>query len=478
MPVRLSAGSLLFVFALFLGACVPATEAPQSARPTAPTASVYAPPTPSATLPAASSTASSTAVLTPAEIYARVAPTVAYIETDYSTGSGFLAAHGDDRYVVTNMHVMWPQDRARVVFSDGTEYADVPLVDWDLMLDLAVLGPIDIDLAPVPLADGEGLVIGSPVYLIGYPNESQHFPQPALVHGLISRLRQQPESGLTYFQTDAPTMGGQSGGVLLSDRGEIIGVTGLAFGNVFAFATSSADVASHIQGMIAGEDVDGLSRRMLPTRYRWRLPKVELQNLYDTRAYVVEDASDFTLQVEATSENDIGLYLTDVEGTFLATADETVTGSEVLSVTDAYPGPLFLTVEQYDPAPAQVSVEANAKLAPIADEDDNRTIEIGPAFAGNLDYPGDVDVFQIDLEAGRPVTVTVRSELVDAEVIVSALDGDDNDYGYDDNSGGGPFGADARLVFTPTNDGTYLIMVDDADASRNGGYVLSVVGGE
>jgi serine protease Do len=474
MFVRLSVGALLLVFAVFLGACVPVEKAPQTARPTSAVAVDYAPPTPAATLPAVSSSA----VLTPAEIYAQVAPTIAYIENDYGTGSGFLVADGDERYVVTNMHVMWPQDRARVVFPDGAEFTDVPLVDWDLMLDLAVLGPIETDLDPTPLADGENLVIGSPIYLVGYPNESQHFPQPALVHGLISRLRQQPDSGLTYFQTDAPTMGGQSGGVLLSDRGEIIGVTGISFGDVFAFATSSADVASHIQDMIAGQDVDGLGLRMLPTRYRWRLPAVELQNLYDTRAYVVESPPDFLFEVIATSENDIGLYLTDVTGEFIAAADETITGTEVLSATASYGWPLFLTVEQYESAPAEVRLKANAKLAPFKDEDDNKIVAVGSTVAGNLDYPGDVDVFQIDLEAGRPVTVTVRSELVDAEMIISALDGDNNDYGYDDDSGGGPFGVDARLVFTPSNDGIYLIMVDDADASRNGGYVLRVEGGE
>ncbi len=466
MSVRLFVGALLLVFVLFLGACAPVAEMQPETRTAG--AGNYAPPAPVATLPAASLTT----VLTPAEIYAQVAPTVAYIETDYSTGSGFLVADGDDRYVVTNMHVMWPQDHARIVFPDGAEYTEVPLMDWDLMLDLAVLGPIETEQDPIPLADGEDLVIGSPVYLVGYPNESQHFPQPALVHGLISRLRQQPESGVTYFQTDAPTMGGQSGGVLLSSRGEIIGVTGSAFGEVFAFATSSADVAHRIQGMIAGENVDGLSRRMLPTRYRWRLPKVELQNLYDSRAYVVEDAPDFTFQVEATSENDIGLYLTDVMGEYLALADETITGTEILSATTVYAGPLFLTVEQYESTPAEVRLKANVKLALFEDEDDDRIIAVGSTLAGNLDYPGDVDVFLIDLKAGRPVTVTVRSELIDAELIISALD--DDVYEYDDSSGGGPFGADARLVFTPPADGTYLVVVDDVDGTLNGGYVVSV----
>ena len=81
-------------------------------------------------------------------------------------GSGVLIEGG---YILTNAHVIWPFEKARVVFPNGIEFLDVPLVNSDLLGDLAVLGPLDTGIEPLALVDGEALVTGSEVFLIGYP---------------------------------------------------------------------------------------------------------------------------------------------------------------------------------------------------------------------------------------------------------------------------------------------------------------------
>ena len=65
--------------------------------------------------------------------------------------------------------------------------------------------------------------------LIGYPAEFGEFPQPTITWGILSRYREWEQIGITYFQTDAAIAGGQSGGVLLSESGEVIGISGLRF---------------------------------------------------------------------------------------------------------------------------------------------------------------------------------------------------------------------------------------------------------
>ena len=79
-------------------------------------------------------------------MYERVSPSVAFIETTAATGSGVLIRDG---YIITNYHVVWPYASVWVVFPDGTELENVPVVGWDPMADLAVLGPVNVSAQPV-----------------------------------------------------------------------------------------------------------------------------------------------------------------------------------------------------------------------------------------------------------------------------------------------------------------------------------------
>ena len=118
-----------------------ATPTPKpSPTPTAtptPTLTPAPPPTPTPT-PAP-------VAFTPAQIFTRVSPSVAFIQTPVGSGSGVLIQDG---YVVTNAHVVWPFQEVRIVFSDGTEYLDTPVANWDLMGDLAVVGTNRYDHCP------------------------------------------------------------------------------------------------------------------------------------------------------------------------------------------------------------------------------------------------------------------------------------------------------------------------------------------
>ncbi len=98
------------------------------------------------------------------------------------------------------------------------------VLHWDLKGDLAVIGPLESDITPLTLFNGEHLTVGQEVFLIGYPGEAEEFPQPALARGIVSRLREWKPIHMTYFQTDALIAGGQSGGVLVSERGDVIGI--------------------------------------------------------------------------------------------------------------------------------------------------------------------------------------------------------------------------------------------------------------
>ena len=147
--------------------------------------------------------------LTSAEIFDRVAPSIVRIERAAGTGSGVLIEGG---YLVTNAHVVWPYDKVRVVFPDGSEFPEVPVVGIDLLADIAVLGPIDTPASALALVDGESLPIGAETFLIGYAADTEGFPQPTIARGLLSRVEEIETIGIAYLQTDAAIEGGPERG--------------------------------------------------------------------------------------------------------------------------------------------------------------------------------------------------------------------------------------------------------------------------
>lgn len=228
---------------------------------------------------------SESSALTPTEIFDHVSPSVAYVEVPDGSGSGFLI---DDGYLVTNAHVVWPYDKVRIVFPDGTEFKDAPVIGWDLIADSAVIGPLQTDLPPVTIANGESLEIGSNVYLIGYPGETEEFPTPTISSGIISRYREWERAGITFFQSDASVAGGQSGGVLVSNQGDVIGVSGLRFPDGgFALVASAADVLPRVYRMIEGENTDGLGRSIFPRHVEGKTEhQVAIENFWEQAPFL------------------------------------------------------------------------------------------------------------------------------------------------------------------------------------------------
>ena len=160
------------------------------------------------------------------EVYQLVAPSLAYIVNADRTGSG-SGILIDGGYIITNYHVVEPYNLvARVVFPDGTELRNVPVVGWAPWADLALLGPVNIAIPPLSLGDGEGMAAGSGLFLVGYPAEPDLYdPQPSITRGVLSRSYREWATGLTVLRTDAAAAGGQSGGAMVDARGEVVGVT-------------------------------------------------------------------------------------------------------------------------------------------------------------------------------------------------------------------------------------------------------------
>ena len=232
------------------------------------------------------------------EIYAKVAPSIPIVVSAYGHGSGILIP-GD--YVLTNHHVVWPNDfdhAVTVVFSDGTEYVDVPVVATNPWADIAVLGPLETDKRPLPLADGEQLPPGSDLYLIGYPGEFEQYegyaPEPAITRGLLSRVRHWDGYDLTLLQTDAAIAGGQSGGALVDDRGRVVGVsTWRVIDWAFGLATSASDDAEYVELMLTETGFSSSFHEGVdPNDDVARVWDIELAGPWDRATFFVEEVAE------------------------------------------------------------------------------------------------------------------------------------------------------------------------------------------
>ena len=376
-------------------------------------------------------------------------------------------------YLVTNAHVVWPFNEARVVFPDGANFDQVPVVGWDNLADLAVLGPISSPAKPLTLIDGESLPIGADVYLIGYPGEFETFPQPAIGRGLLARLREWESIGITYFQTDAIAVGGQSGGALVSETGGVIGISGFRITEgKFGFVASSADLLPRIRQLIAGEDPSGLGDRRLPIDVRRH--RLSLQNYWDDIAFVINEPTGTEVEFELTGDRDGKINIFDSLGGRILDVDEVDSGTESGSFNVKSDGPHFLIVRQLVEAPTAFTLEISRRLTPFNDPDRGGRIQIGQSVRGNMDFPGDVDHFVLQLEEDETVEIVARSALADVVLIVDYLGATQEQIVQDDDGGGGLFGLDSRIVYRAPHSGSYFVVVRDASRSAPGGYIISV----
>ena len=192
--------------------------------------------------PAAAAPAAADGRLSISDIYDRAAPGVVQITstsrsgsenfgspqapsgTQQALGSGFVLDKAG--HIITNYHVIEGADSIEVSFSNQ-DTLTAKLVGSDPSTDLAVLR-VEMSsrsLRPLELGNSDVVRVGDSVIAIGNPFGLAR----TATAGIVSALERPITAPNLYtidhvIQTDAPINKGNSGGPLLNDRGQVIGI--------------------------------------------------------------------------------------------------------------------------------------------------------------------------------------------------------------------------------------------------------------
>ncbi|MCB0157117.1 MAG: trypsin-like peptidase domain-containing protein [Caldilineaceae bacterium] len=407
-------------------------------------------------------------------IFDAISPSVAFINTPMSTGSGVLIDHG---YLLTNAHVVWPFEAVRVVFPNGEEHADVPVVGWDMTADLALLGPIETDVPPIGLVDGEGLAIGSDVYLIGYPAEVDAFPQPTITGGILSRVRTWDAVGYTFFQVDATITGGQSGGILVTHGGDVVGISTFYY-NEFGMAGSVTDALPRVNALLGWGSVPARTKRPFAVGTPAKEQHDTLRDDRDEGRYVLWPRIGDQVEVTVEGVGRPQIRVLELFGDVVALsefADPEAQQADVHFRAESA-APHIVEIFQVSTNDNDFDLHSSHMLSPMPDPDDRRELGRASHWIGAIDTPYDIDSFSVFLEEGDSVEIIADSLMVDTALSLTFYSGVLAERIEDDDSGGGVFGRNAKLVYTAPMSGIYDLWVyGQAAGYEMGNYVLTVM---
>ena len=158
--------------------------------------------------------------LTPQQIAEAALPSVVMLvilegrDRRLSVASGFFV---DEGVVATNYHVMQGGRRGYVKLVGETDRHEMgPVLKRDEERDLLLL-KVDARAPALPLSD-RPVAVGDKVYVLGNPEGLEG----TFSEGIVSAMRTLERD--TFIQITAPISPGSSGGPVLNDRAEVIGI--------------------------------------------------------------------------------------------------------------------------------------------------------------------------------------------------------------------------------------------------------------
>ena len=208
-----------------------------------------------------------------------------------ATGSGFCAYNGN--WIVTNFHVVEGAGSIKVITDDYESISVEDIVFFNRKKDIAVLS-VNGSFKPLKIGNGEDIQIKDSITTIGSPKGELN----TVSEGIISNVDDKSQIRIT-----APISHGSSGGVLLNDKYEVIGITSAGYDD--AQNLNFAINISHLYDLYTSykeNDITSIRKDNL---------KVYMGYNYNIKSYLTSETDCYTI-------SDMGLFnqLTDIKKRF------------------------------------------------------------------------------------------------------------------------------------------------------------------
>ncbi|WP_373817466.1 DegQ family serine endoprotease [Porphyromonas loveana] len=169
-------------------------------------------------------------------------------------GSGVIIS--TDGYIITNNHVVKGAKDLTVILNDNRSFK-AKVVGTDATTDIALLKVDAKGLPTIPFGDSDKLRVGEWVLAVGNPFNLTSTVTAGIVSAKGRSTQQATGSGTlqieSFIQTDAAVNAGNSGGALVNDRGELIGINTMIYSQTGNYSGYSFAVPISIAAKVVAD---------------------------------------------------------------------------------------------------------------------------------------------------------------------------------------------------------------------------------
>jgi len=167
-------------------------------------------------------------------------------------GTGFIV--NEQGHILTCAHVLGSQTNATVWLGSQRFEADVINADTNKDMALLKLRPGTNIFVPLTFTSSTNLAMGQDVFTLGFPLSDMLGSSPRLTKGLLSStvgIEDNPDQ----MQVSAEVQAGNSGGPLLNERGEVIGLITATLNPLNVLARTGTSLPQNVNFATKGQTV-------------------------------------------------------------------------------------------------------------------------------------------------------------------------------------------------------------------------------
>ena len=166
----------------------------------------------------------------------------------HAAGSGVIISN--DGYIVTNNHVVGDADEIEVKLNDNREFKG-RIIGCDPNTDLALIKIDAKDLSAITIGNSDDLKLGQWVLAVGNPFNLTS----TVTAGIVSaKARSLGANGIeSFIQTDAAINSGNSGGALVNERGELVGINAMLYSQTGSYSGYGFAIPTSIMNKVVDD---------------------------------------------------------------------------------------------------------------------------------------------------------------------------------------------------------------------------------